>query len=130
MLDHTGANQVFRSTLIGEVDGRDVLLVDDIINTAGSVVSAINELKTQGARNINLACVHPLFTGPAWERLTEIHERSLEEGWTFNLVGTSVIEHENTPDWYHTFRIESLVAQILEKINSRGSVTGVQEQRP
>ena len=46
------------------------------------------------------------------------------------MVGTSVIRHENTPHWYHTFHIESLIAQVLEKINSRGSVTGVQNEAP
>ncbi|MDA0272694.1 MAG: ribose-phosphate pyrophosphokinase [Proteobacteria bacterium] len=128
--DYSKPNQVFRSTLIGEVKDRNILLVDDIIDTAGSVVSAIEELKKQGAKNINVACVHPLFNGPAWERLTDIRTRAENEGWEFNMVGTSVIRHENTPHWYHTFQIESLIAQVLEKINSRGSVTGVQNEAP
>ena len=42
--DYSKPNSVSRSTLIGEVEGRDVLLVDDIIDTAGSVVSAVSEL--------------------------------------------------------------------------------------
>lgn len=124
--DYSKPNQVFRATLIGEVAERDVLLVDDIIDTAGSVISAINELKDQGARNINVACAHALNNGPAWERLDGIAEKAKAEGWVFNMVGTSVIAHNNTPDWYHTFPIEGLIAQVLEKINSRGSVTGVQ----
>ena len=124
--DYSKPNQVFRSTLIGEVEGRDVLLVDDIIDTAGSVISAVNELKDQGARNINVACVHPLYNGPAWERLTRVAEQARAEGWGFNMVGTSVIDHQDTPDWYHTFPIEGLTARVLEKINARGSVTGVQ----
>jgi len=124
--DYSQPNQVFRSTLIGEVKGRDVLLVDDIVDTAGSVVSAIDELKQQGAVNINVACVHALMNGPAWERMSEISVQAKKEGWTFNMVGTSVIEHKDTPDWYYIFPIESLIAQVLEKINLRGSVTGVQ----
>lgn len=126
--DYSKPNNVFRSTLIGEVADRDVLLVDDIIDTAGSVVAAIKELKEQGAKNINVACVHPVFSDPAWERLHEIHELACREGWTFNMVGTSVINHGDTPDWYHSFEIERLVARVLEKINSRGSVTGVQNE--
>ena len=124
--DYSKPNQVFRSTLIGEVKDRDVLLVDDIVDTAGSVVSAIEELKQQGAVNINVACVHPLMNGRAWERLSEISARAEKEGWKFKMVGTSVIEHKDTPDWYYIFPIESLIAQVLEKINLRGSVTGVQ----
>ena len=126
--DYSKPNQVFRSTLIGEVADRDVLLVDDIIDTAGSVASAVDELKNQGARNINVACVHPLLNGPAWERMQAIYDRSAAEGWQFQLVGTSVIAHENTPDWYRAFPIENLVSRVLEKINSRGSVTGVQNE--
>ena len=128
--DYSKPNHVFRSTLIGEVDGRDVLLVDDIVDTAGSVTAAIDELKKQGARNINVACVHPLFNGTAWERMAKIRNRAESEGWEFNMVGTSVIQHKNTPNWYHTFQIEPLIAQVLEKINSRGSVTGVHNEAP
>jgi len=126
--NYSQPNQVFHSRLIGEVSDRNVLLVDDIVDTGGSVVSAIEELKVQGAQNINVACIHPLLNGPAWERLHSIKQRSLKEGWQFHLVGTSVISHKNTPDWYSTFPIEPLVGQILEKINSRGSVTGVQNE--
>ena len=124
--DYSQPNQVLRSTLIGNVDGRNVLMVDDIIDTAGSVVAAIEELKKHGAKDIVMACVHPILSGPAWERLTAVKDRSLEEGWNFQIVGTSSVRHQNTPEWYHSYRIEKLLAAILEKINSRGSVTGVQ----
>ena len=127
--DYSKPSKVARSTLIGEVAFRDVLLVDDIIDTAGSAVAAIKELKKQGARNINLSCIHPILSKPAWERLSAIREEALAEGWEFQLVGTSAISHANTPDWYHSFRIEKLIARILEKINARGSVTRVHQQK-
>ena len=127
--DYSTPNQVLQSTLIGDVEGRNVLLVDDIIDAASSVVASVEELKNRGALNIVVACIHPLFSGPAWERLHNIKERSIDEGWDFQVVGTSTVVHENSPEWYHTFRIEKLLAAILEKINSRGSVTGVQDER-
>lgn len=126
--DYSKPNQVFRSTLIGEVEDRNVLLVDDIVDTAGSVVAAVDELKLQGARNITVACVHPVFSDPAWQRLTELRAKAEQEDWEFRVVGTNVIEHATPPDWYFTFHIEGLVARVLEKINSRGSVTGVQDE--
>ena len=126
--DYSKPNQVFRSTLIGEVVGRNVLLVDDIIDTGGSVVSAIEELKEQGAQNINVACIHPLLSGPAWHTLNGVKKRSLKEVLNFQVIGTSVISHENAPEWYSAFPIEPLLAQILDKITSRGSVTGVHHQ--
>jgi ribose-phosphate pyrophosphokinase len=127
--NYSEPSQVIRSTLIGEVEDKNVLLVDDIIDTAGSVVAAIDELKRHGANDIVVACVHPLFTAPAWERLTRVKERSLKEGWKFQLVGTSTVSHPNAPEWYHTFHIEKLMATIIEKINSRGSVSQVHEDR-
>ena len=127
--DYSKPNQVFRSTLIGEVQGQSILLVDDIVDSAGSVVAAVEELKTRGAANIVVACVHPILSEPAWQRLTALKERSVKEGWRFNFVGTSTVEHQNTPDWYHTFHIGRLVATIVQKINSRGSVSQVQQDR-
>ena len=124
--DYSKPNSVSRSTLIGEVEGRDILLVDDIIDTAGSVVSAVSELLERGAHNITVACVHPVFSGPAWERLRELKARSEKERWSFKLIGTTSIHHPNAPDWYQPFPIEPLVAAVLEKINLRGSVSGVQ----
>ena len=70
--DYSKPNSVSRSTLIGEVEGRDVLLVDDIIDTAGSVVSAVSELLERGAQNITVACVHPVFSG---RRRRDAHRR-------------------------------------------------------
>ena len=126
--DYSKPNQVIHSTLMGKVKSRDVLLIDDIVDTAGSATAAINELKKEGARNITLVCIHPLLSGPAWEHLTAIRERAVAEDWNFQMVGTSVITHTSPPDWYHTCHIEELIAQILEKINARGSVTRVHQQ--
>jgi ribose-phosphate pyrophosphokinase len=123
--DYSRPNTVVRSTLIGQVADRDVLLVDDIIDTAGSVVAAIDELKQHGARGITIACAHPVLSGPAWDRLTGVANRAAEEGWEFRLVGTTSVVHDKTPDWYLAYPIEQLLAQVITKINSRGSVTGL-----
>jgi len=123
--DYSSPNRVVRSTLIGQVSDRNVLLVDDIIDTAGSVVAAVEELKNHGARDITIACAHPLLSGPAWDRLTALANRAAEEGWTFRLVGTTSVVHEKVPDWYLSFPIEELMSQVITKINSRGSVTGI-----
>jgi len=123
--DYSKPNLVTRATLIGEVQDRDILLVDDIIDTAGSVVAAVEELKEHGARDIVVACAHPVLSDPAWQRLGDLDSTARREGWSFNLVGTSTVEHIDAPDWYHCYPIEPLIATIIQKINSRGSVTGV-----
>ncbi len=55
--------------IIGSVQDKDVLIVDDLIDTAGTFVSAIDALKKEGAKNIYGAVTHPLFSGPALERI-------------------------------------------------------------
>jgi|TARA_Y100000310_G_scaffold339841_1_gene433773 ribose-phosphate pyrophosphokinase len=127
--DYSQPNQVVRATLIGDVRDRNILLVDDIIDTAGSVVAAIRELKTHGAKDIIVVCSHPVLSGPALDNLFEIDAQSKKEGWRFQLVGTSTIDHGSAPDWYSFFPIEDLLGTIIKKINSRGSVTQVYERR-
>lgn len=55
--------------LVGDVSGRDVILVDDEIDTAGSVSQAVNLIKRNGCNDIILTCVHPVFSHPAIDRL-------------------------------------------------------------
>ncbi len=55
--------------IIGNVQDKDVLLVDDLIDTAGTFVGAIDALKNKGARNIYGAITHPIFSGKALERI-------------------------------------------------------------
>jgi len=55
--------------VIGEVAGKNVLLVDDMISTAGTIVEAVKILKDHGARQIFVAATHPVFCSPALERL-------------------------------------------------------------
>ena len=59
-------------TIIGDVQDRDVILVDDEVNTGGSMVHAVEILKDHGARNIYMIFVHPVLSGNAVERLAEL----------------------------------------------------------
>jgi len=55
--------------VIGEVEGRIAIIVDDMIDTAGSIVNAANAIKERGAIEVYAACTHPIFTDPAIERI-------------------------------------------------------------
>jgi ribose-phosphate pyrophosphokinase len=59
-------------TLIGEVNGRDVIVVDDEVDTAGSISQAVQLVKTEGARQVYTVFVHPIFSDPAVERLAAL----------------------------------------------------------
>ena len=56
--------------IIGDVKGRDAIIVDDLIDTAGTLCAAARAIKDQGARSVNACCTHGLLSGPALERIT------------------------------------------------------------
>ncbi len=57
--------------VIGEVEGKSVILIDDIIDTAGTVCNAADVMMEKGAREVFVCCTHPVFSGPAMERLAK-----------------------------------------------------------
>jgi ribose-phosphate pyrophosphokinase len=64
-----GPNQAKIMNIIGEVDGRDALLLDDMIDTAGTIVQGAQACAENGARRILAGCTHPVLSGPAIQRL-------------------------------------------------------------
>ena len=72
------ANVIERIQPIGEVEGRDIVIIDDIIDTAGTLTEAANELMKRGARSVRAFATHAVLSGPAYERidasaLTEVY---------------------------------------------------------
>jgi len=65
----TGPNQVESLTIIGDVKGKNIIMVDDMIDTAGTLCHAADLLIDHGALSIIAACTHPILSGPAIERL-------------------------------------------------------------
>ena len=59
------------TNVVGEVKGKNLLIVDDMIDTAGSVTSGLSALRQLGCQDIYLATTHPVFSGPATERLSK-----------------------------------------------------------
>jgi ribose-phosphate pyrophosphokinase len=59
-------------TLIGDVKDRDVIIVDDEVDTGGSVAQAVNVVKKHGARDVYLAFIHPIFSNEAAEKLADL----------------------------------------------------------
>ncbi|MGV8146042.1 MAG: ribose-phosphate diphosphokinase [Alkaliphilus sp.] len=55
--------------VIGDIEGRNVILVDDLIDTAGTITQAANMLKEFGAKDVYACCTHPILSGPALERI-------------------------------------------------------------
>ncbi|MCA1581069.1 MAG: ribose-phosphate pyrophosphokinase [Acidobacteria bacterium] len=73
----TGKNETEVLNVVGDVEGKDVLILDDIIDTAGTMVQAEAALREQGARRTYAAAVHPVLSGPAIERIESSQLQSL-----------------------------------------------------
>ena len=73
----TGKNETEILNVVGEVEGKDVLILDDIVDTAGTLVQAEEALRRQGASRTYAACVHPVLSGPAIERIEASQLQSL-----------------------------------------------------
>uniref|UniRef100_UPI003216B575 ribose-phosphate pyrophosphokinase n=1 Tax=uncultured Draconibacterium sp. TaxID=1573823 RepID=UPI003216B575 len=69
-------NEVGNMTVIGDVEGKDVIIVDDMIDTAGTITKAANLMKKKGARSVRAFAAHGMLSGPAIER---IEKSELEE---------------------------------------------------
>ncbi len=63
--------------VIGDVAGKDVIIVDDEVDTGGSVTQAVNIVRQHGARDIYLSFVHPVLSGPAIERLRSLNVKEI-----------------------------------------------------
>jgi ribose-phosphate pyrophosphokinase len=95
---YTGEIQVEEKSL--NVKGRDVIVFDDIISSGGTIARAVKMLKTQGARRVYAACVHPLLIGEAKQK---IHKNGAEE-----IVGTDSI-----PSSVRRVSLAPLIAEAL-----------------
>ena len=71
--------------LIGEVDGKHAIIIDDMIDTAGTIQIAAGALKERGALSVYAACTHPILSGPAVERIENSEIKELVTTNTINL---------------------------------------------
>ena len=106
--------------VIGEVEGRDCVIVDDMISTGGSITQAAAVLKSKGAASIVIAVSHAVFCGPAVDRLDAAPVDAI-------LVTDSIPQGERRPKKLKVCSIAPLVAQTIRAINHSESVSSLFE---
>jgi len=106
--------------VIGEIEGRNCVIMDDMIDTAGTLVKAAEVLKERGARKVYAYCTHPVFSGPAIERLRASH---LDEIIITNTIplGDSA---KGTPK-IRQLSVAFLFAETIRRISDGESVTSL-----
>ena len=105
------ANVVERIQPIGEVEGRDIVIVDDIIDTAGTLTQAANELMKRGASSVRAFATHGVLSGPAYER---IHNSSLAEVYVTDTIPLSTDPEK--VKYQEKFRVVSLAHTFAKMI--------------
>jgi ribose-phosphate pyrophosphokinase len=112
-------NQVSVHELVGEVEGRICILVDDMIDTGGTIVAAAMALKANGAAKVIVAATHAVFSGPAVERLSgpEVDEVLVTD--------TLPIPAEKRFAQLEVLSIAPLISKAIKAVFSDDSVTNL-----
>jgi ribose-phosphate pyrophosphokinase len=109
------ANVVDKMTAIGEVVGRNIILVDDIVDTAATLTKAADMLMDMGATSVRALCTHAVLSGKAYE--------NLEKSRLTELVVTDTIALKNPSPKIKVISTAPLFADVIHKVNSFESIS-------
>ncbi len=111
------ANKSEVMNIIGDVAGKDVILIDDIIDTAGTIVGAAKALKQKGANSVIACCTHPVLSGPAIERI--------ENGELDELVVTNTIPMLKDCKKITVLSVADLFGEVISRVYHNESVNSL-----
>lgn len=109
------ANQIENMTVIGDVEGKHVMLVDDIVDTAGTLTKAADMMLERGALSVRAMCTHAVLSGPALDRLQDSGLSELIVTDTIPLVG----EHPKIK----VLSVAELFADVIRGVVSYESIS-------
>ncbi|ENR0323850.1 ribose-phosphate pyrophosphokinase [Campylobacter upsaliensis] len=111
------ANESEVMNIIGDVNGKDVVLVDDIIDTAGTIVKAAKALKEKGANSVMACCTHAVLSGEAYERIAK---GDLDE-----LVITDTIPLKKEHEKIKVLSVAPIFAEVIRRVYHNESVNSL-----
>jgi len=114
------ANKAVIMNVIGEVDGRDCVIIDDIIDTAGTLVGSAGALTERGARSVYAAGVHPVLSGPAVDR---INASTLEKVLVTDTLSLS--ENAAKSPKIEQLSLAVLLGEAIRRIHEGASVSSL-----
>jgi len=113
------ANEISSMTLIGDVAGKDVVLVDDICDTAGTLTKAADLMMEKGANSVRAMCTHPILSGRAYE--------NIEKSKMFELIVTDTIPlktyHSQTTNKIKVLSVADLFADVINLVHNHESIS-------
>ena len=109
------ANVVSKMMLIGGVKGKDVVMIDDMVDTAGTLTKAADLMISQGASSVRAICTHGLFSADAYERL--------ENSQLTEIVVTNTIPREHKSSKIKEISVAVLFADTIKRIHDKKSIS-------
>ncbi len=109
------ANVVAKMTVIGEVENKNVILVDDIVDTAGTITKSADLLMQQGAKSVRALCSHAVMSDPATER---VNASGLTE-----IIFTNSIPYEREGTKATVLPVAKLFADTIRRIHNNESIS-------
>ena len=113
------ANESEVMNIIGDVKGKDVILIDDMIDTAGTMTHGAKALKDLGATSVMACCTHPVLSGPAYERI--------ENGALDELVVANTIPMTRSSKKIKILSTASMLGEVIRRVNNNESVNSLFE---
>ena len=117
------ANAIEVMNLIGDVAGKSCLLVDDMIDTAGTIVKGAEALVKNGAKEVYACCTHGVFSGPAMERITDSPIKELAVLDTIDMPESV----KNNPK-IKILSVAKLIARAITTVYSDSSLSAIYEE--
>jgi ribose-phosphate pyrophosphokinase len=108
------ANVISHMELIGEVEGKNVVLVDDMVDTAGTLTKAADLMMERGAKSVRAICTHPLLSGEAHERIENSQLKEL-------IVSDSIPSRKNSKK-VKVLSSADLFAEVMKNVHNNKSI--------
>ncbi len=113
------ANHSEVMNIIGDVAGKDVIMIDDMVDTAGTMIKAASALKKKGATSVMACCTHPVLSGPAYDRI--------ENGELDELVITNTIPITKESKKIKVLSTAKMLGEVIRRVYNNESVNSLFE---
>jgi ribose-phosphate pyrophosphokinase len=110
-------NETEVMNIIGEIKDKNILMVDDMIDTAGTLTNGAVALKEQGARKIIAACTHPILSGPAYQRI--------EDSPIDYVIVTDTVPLQRPSDKIKVLSVATLFAESIRRIHTDDTISSL-----
>jgi len=111
------ANEAEVMNVIGEVEGKDVILIDDMIDTAGTMMKGAQALRKLGATSVMACCTHPVLSGPAYDRI--------DAGELDELVVANTIPLKKMSSKIKVLSTASMLGEVIRRVQNNESVNSL-----